>query len=333
MSVWKSVPVYRMVYEKSHELYGEQNLMMFEYYYGQQSEQFSFYRIPKALFDNDEFDDLSTDSKLLYGIMLDRMRLSVRNSWLDDENRVYIVFTIDEIKDSLRCAEKKAVKMMDELQKIGLIERKRQGLGKPNLIFVKNFVSGTPKGQFKNCQNDNSGIVKTTTLELSKGQCSNTNISNTDINDTDYYPSYHIITDEEDMDKSEYGRKEEKRNDERDRKKYRELIKENIDYEVMISDDPDHADILDEILDLMVDVVCTNTMYIRVSGDDKPAETVRSQFLKLDSGHIKFVMDCLRDNTTKIRNMRQYMIAALYNAPMTIGNYYRSLVNHDMFGK
>lgn len=333
MSVWKSVPVYRMVYEKSHELYGEQNLMMFEYYYGQQSEQFSFYRIPKALFDNDEFDDLSTDSKLLYGIMLDRMSLSVRNSWLDDENRVYIVFTIDEIKDSLRCAEKKAVKMMDELQKIGLIERKRQGLGKPNLIFVKNFVSGTPKGQFKNCQNDNSGIVKTTTLELSKGQCSNTNISNTDINDTDYYPSYHIITDEEDMDKSEYGRKEEKRNDERDRKKYRELIKENIDYEVMISDDPDHADILDEILDLMVDVVCTNTMYIRVSGDDKPAETVRSQFLKLDSGHIKFVMDCLRDNTTKIRNMRQYMIAALYNAPMTIGNYYRSLVNHDMFGK
>ena len=83
----------------------------------------------------------------------------------------------------------------------------------------------------------------------------------------------------------------------------------------------------------MVDVVCTNTMYIRVSGDDKPAETVRSQFLKLDSGHIKFVMDCLGDNTTKIRNMRQYMIAALYNAPMTIGNYYRSLVNHDMFGK
>ena len=307
--------------------------MIYDYYYGQESEQFSFYRIPKALFDNDEFDGLSTDAKLLYGIMLDRMRLSVRNSWLDDENRVYIVFTIDEIKDSLRCAEKKAVKMMDELQKIGLIERKRQGLGKPNLIFVKNFVSGITKGQFKNCQNDNSGIVKTTTLELSKGQCSNTNISNTDINDTDYYPSYHIITDEEDMDKSEYGRKEEKRNDERDRKKYRELIKENIDYEVMISDDPDHADILDEILDLMVDVVCTNTMYIRVSGDDKPAETVRSQFLKLDSGHIKFVMDCLRDNTTKIRNMRQYMIAALYNAPMTIGNYYRSLVNHDMFGK
>ena len=333
MSVWKSVPVYRMVYEKSHELYGEQNLMMFEYYYGQQSEQFSFYRIPKALFDNDEFDDLSTDSKLLYGIMLDRMSLSVRNSWLDDENRVYIVFTIDEIKDSLRCAEKKAVKMMDELQKIGLIERKRQGLGKPNLIFVKNFVSGIPKGQFKNCQNDNSGIVKTTTLELSKGQCSNTNISNTDINDTDYYPSYPIFSGEGDVDKSEDGRKEEKRNDERDRKKYRELIKENIDYEVMISDDPDHADILDEILDLMVDVVCTNTMYIRVSGDDKPAETVRSQFLKLDSGHIKFVMDCLRDNTTKIRNMRQYMIAALYNAPMTIGNYYRSLVNHDMFGK
>ncbi len=302
--------------------------MIYDYYYGQQSEQFSFYRIPKVLFDNDEFDGLSTDAKLLYGIMLDRMSLSVRNGWLDDENRVYIVFTIDEIKDSLRCAEKKAVKMMDELQKIGLIERKRQGLGKPNLIFVKNFVSGTPKGQFKNCQNDNSGIVKTTTLELSKGQCSNTNISNTDINDTDCYPSYPILSEEMRTDGNEKTRI-----DKRDREEYRKQIKENIDYEVLVSDDPDHIDILDEILDLMVDVVCANTEYIRVSGDDKPADTVRSQFLKLDSGHIKYVIYALQENTTKIRNMRQYLIAALYNAPMTIGNYYRSLVNHDMYGK
>ena len=95
--------------------------MIYDYYYGRESEQFSFYRIPKVLFDNDEFDGLSTDAKLLYGIMLDRMSLSVKNGWLDEENRVYIVFTIDEIKDSLRCAEKKAVKTMDELHKIGLI--------------------------------------------------------------------------------------------------------------------------------------------------------------------------------------------------------------------
>ncbi len=308
--------------------------MMFEYYYGHESEQFSFYRIPKILFEDDEFDQLSTDSKLLYGIMLDRMSLSVKNGWLDDENRVYIVFTIDEIKDSLRCAEKKAVRMMDELQKIGLIERKRQGLGKPNLIFVKNFVSGIPKGQFKNCQNDNSGVVKNTIQELSKGQCSNTNISNTDINDTDLYNSFRFSSlGETDSREPVEDCGERKRNEMRDRDECRERIKDNIDYDVLVSDDPDHADVLDEILDLIVDVVCTNTKYIRVSGDDKPAETVRSQFLKLDSGHIKFVMNCLQENTTKIRNMRQYMIAALYNAPITIDNYYQSLVNHDLYGK
>ncbi len=182
---------------------------MFEYYYGRQSDQFSFYRIPKVLFDNDDFREISTDSKLLYGIMLDRMSLSARNGWTDEENRVYIVFTIDEIKDSLGCAEKKAVKMMDELQEIGLIERKRQGLGKPNLIYVKNFVSGGQKGQFKNCQNDNSGVVKTTIQELSKAQCSNTNISNTDINDTDCYPSYPFISEEMRKDGNEKKRSDE----------------------------------------------------------------------------------------------------------------------------
>ena len=82
----------------------------------------------------------------------------------------------------------------------------------------------------------------------------------------------------------------------------------------------------------MVDVVCTTAPYIRVARDEKPAEVVKSQFLKLDCEHIRFVMDSLEDNTTRIRNMKQYLIATLYNAPLTIGNYYRSLVNHDMYG-
>ena len=90
-------------------------------------------------------------------------------------------------------------------------------------------------------------------------------------------------------------------------------------------------EILEEILELMVDVVCSNAMYIRVVKEDKPAEVVKSQFLKLNSEHIRFVIDCLEENTTKIRNMRQYLISTLYNAPLTMGNYYRSLVNHDMY--
>ena len=115
--------------------------MIFDYFYGKQADQFAFYRVPKMLFAEEKFWNVSTDAKMLYGILLDRMNLSAENGWLDDEGRVYIIFTIGEIKTSLGCAEKKAVKLLDELEKkCGLIERKRQGLGKPNLIYVKNFV-------------------------------------------------------------------------------------------------------------------------------------------------------------------------------------------------
>ena len=125
----------------------------YDYFYGQQAEMFAFYRVPKVLFTEDCFWNVSTDAKLLYGILLDRMNLSARNGWLDEEGRVYIIFTIEEIKGALGCAEKKAVKLLDELEKkCGLIERKRQGLGKPNLIYVKNFISGSVERQFLNCQ-------------------------------------------------------------------------------------------------------------------------------------------------------------------------------------
>ena len=118
--------------------------MQYDYFYGAQAEQFSFYRIPKALFTDTQFKDLSTDAKVLYGILLDRMSLSLKNHWLDEQNRVYIIFTLEEIMESLNCANQKATRLMVELEKkVGLIERKRQGLGKTCLIYVKNFV--TPK--------------------------------------------------------------------------------------------------------------------------------------------------------------------------------------------
>lgn len=116
--------------------------MQYEYFYGAQAEQFSFYRIPKALFTEPNFRELSTDAKVLYGILLDRMSLSLKNQWLDAQNKVYIIFTVEEIMDALNCANQKATRLMVELEKQeGLIERKRQGLGRPNLIYVKNFAA------------------------------------------------------------------------------------------------------------------------------------------------------------------------------------------------
>ena len=119
--------------------------MQFEYFYGRQCEQYAFYRIPKLLFTDSRFETLSTDAKLLYGMMIDRMELSLKNGWIDEQGRIYLYFTIDEIKEKLNCGNDKAVKLLRELDSetgIGLLENVRQGLGKPNRIYVKNFVSG-----------------------------------------------------------------------------------------------------------------------------------------------------------------------------------------------
>lgn len=115
-----------------------------DYFYGPYAERFTFYRIPKALFQEERFRNLSTDAKVLYGILLDRMSLSLKNGWLDDQGRGYIIFTISEIMAHMGCANKKAISLLDELEKkAGLIVRKRQGLGRPNLIYVKHFVPET----------------------------------------------------------------------------------------------------------------------------------------------------------------------------------------------
>lgn len=294
---------------------------MYDYFYGAESEQFSFYRIPKVLFTEERFKNISAEAKVLYGLLLDRMSLSAKNGWQDKENRVYIIFTIEDIMEAMGCADQKAGKLLYELEsKCRLIERKRQGLGKPNLIYVKNFVTPS-ESRFLNRENHDSGEVKITDQEPLKSRSNNTEYNNTEFSDTDSFPFTSF---------RERHVRETKRSDSNIRERYREILSGNISYEILLQDYPLDRDILTEILELMVDTVCTTRSTVRISGDDKPAEVVKSQFLKLDSEHIRFVMDGLKDNTTRIRNMRQYLLATLYNAPLTIGNYYRSLVSHDM---
>ena len=111
---------------------------------------------------------------------------------------------------------------------------------------------------------------------------------------------------------------------------YREIIKDNIEYDILIQSDRTDRERLDEILDIILETVCTSRKQIRIAGDDYPAELVKAKFMKLNSSHIEFVMDCMRENTTKIRNIKQYLRAVLFNAPSTIDNYYTALVAHDM---
>ena len=111
---------------------------------------------------------------------------------------------------------------------------------------------------------------------------------------------------------------------------YREIIKDNIDYDILLHDNRFDADRIDEIVDLILETVCTARKTLRIAGDDYPAELVKSKFLKLNSSHIEFVLDCMKQNTTKVRNIKQYLRAVLFNAPSTIDNYYTALVAHDM---
>ena len=157
--------------------------MTLDYFYGQAGELFSFYRIPKALFQEPRFQSLSTDAKTLYGILLDRMSLSARNGWLDKAGRVFIIYTVQEVQDSLGCADKKATKLLRELEEYGLIERKRRGLGKPDLIYVKNFSSESSKLRFLNRDNDDSGTVQNTLQDPAKLRCNKTERNNTEISD------------------------------------------------------------------------------------------------------------------------------------------------------
>lgn len=291
--------------------------MGFDYFYGQQAEQFSFYRIPKVLFTDERFRGISAEAKTLYGILLDRMNLSAKNGWLDGQGRVYIIFTVEEIESALSCGNKKAISLLAELEnKAGLIERKRQGLGKPNLIYVKNFLDSglSGKGHFLKCQNDTSGSSQMTSAEMSKTHGSNTESNDLNLSDTDpFFPALQPEDDE--MWK---------------RRQYRDYFLEQLDYDLLLQDSHyDHTE-LEEILELLIDTCCTNRKMIRIAGDDKPVEVVKSRLMKLDGEHIKFVLDCLRENTTKVRNMKQYLLASLYNAPLTMSNYYTALVNHDM---
>lgn len=280
--------------------------MTFDYFYEEQSQQFAFYRIPKVLFTDNRFQKISTEGKVLYGLLLDRVSLSRENGWIDEERRVYIIFTLNAIRQAMNCAEKSAIKYLTELEDFGLIERIRQGLGKPAIIYVKNFIDQYNL-QVKTCNNSSSGPVEVPVQDQYNLQPNYTNNNNTDFNNTNPILSGDA-----------------------ERMGYEQFLKDQLDVEILKQEYPHDREMIDGILELILDVLCSKRKMIRIAGDDKPVNVVKGRFMKLTIEHIRYVMTCLQENTTKIRSIKQYMLAALYNAPSTIDGYYRAEVNHDM---
>lgn len=283
--------------------------MVFDYFYEEQSESFSFYKIPKVLFTEEIFGDLTTDAKVLYGLLLDRVSLSKKNAWIDGDGKVYVFYTIKNVKEALRCANTKACALMKELADFGLIERRKQGLGKPAVIYVKDFTRFR-NAELQTSEKQNSCVPGIRITDDRKPESINTDKNNNEFSETH---SIHSGEDEE-------------------RRAYTDYFNRKFETENLKLDYPYDVDMIDEIVGLIVDTVCSKKDSVRIAGDYKPANIVKSQFMRLDYSHIRFVLDGIKENTTHVRCIKQYLLAALYNAPMTISNYYQALVNHDMAG-
>lgn len=385
--------------------------LKFDYYYGVQSEQFSFYRIPRLLIKDQHFKGLSSDAKLLYGLMLDRMALSMKNHWLDNENRAYIIYSISNVMDDINCSKPTCVKIMKKLDSFGLIERKRKGLGKPDIIYVKNFAvledsqeqdeessdsadtfeenkpvmsnenitsegkqDELPEVKDFNFNNEAYGLEMVETEEIfkEKEQISpnvgvNSGISKKselpEVKDFNFWnektltsggkeslplevknlapnynnnnydnQSYNYINQSYQSNLSSQA--DQACKDEIDTigntDAYIQQIKKNLDYDFYMTNDVAYMDkdLLKELFVIICDVVCTKSETIKISGYVYSCDYVRSKFLRLTSNHVMYVMDCIKNTTTKIANIKAYLLVALFNAPSTIDHYYQQEVRH-----
>lgn len=364
-----------------------------DYFYGCQAEQFTFYRIPKLLFKDERLKSISAEAKILYGLMLDRMGLSMKNGWLDDENRVYIKYPIEEIMEDLGCGRNKAIAIaaeLDTVKGIGLIEKRRRGLGEASWIYVKNFMSiiqelppepqqtteqsagkteahsvsvrkpeiekqiqdnctsieecysdkkrlensrETAQNQevyfpnFLKFKNQTSGGLENKLQEVQKTNSNDNNINDTDnnnyisinpsINHTGSIPKSYKTDRMDEMDGA-------------DLEKLRHDIKNKIDY-TLLRRRYDAEDI-DGLVELMVELLSSRKAAWRIGDDSIPAALMQRRISDIRSDHIEYIMDCLKENTARIKNIKQYLITALFNAPVTIGHFYKAEANHDWYG-
>mgnify|MGYP000495953284 CR=1 FL=1 len=329
----------------------ESTKIEFGYFHDYESEQFAFYRIPKVLFTDEYFRNLSSDAKVLYGLMLDRMALSIRHQWFDEEGKVYIIFTVEQVIQYMNCGRDKAMKTLAELDTkkgIGLIERVKQGFGKPDIIYVKNFILRTSK-DVKNNDESEESIQQNREVEevdLSESEKSTyrgrknrlqgvgkidpintkynyTDISNTDRNNTDLI-NLSDSSEQQSMDLMEEMELFQMNT---------ALVKRNIEYDCLVQRCRlGEQQQLDEIVALIVETISIERENITISGVKYPYQFVKSRLLLLEESHIEYVLDCLHENTREVKNIKAYLLTCLMNSITTIGNYYQAKVNHDMYG-
>ena len=332
--------------------------MEFDYYYSAQADQYSFIRIPKIILTEEKFATLSLSAKVLYGVLLDRMSLSRKNGWFDKENKVFIIYQIGEIQENLALTKKKAMDLLSELEKFGLLEKKRRGHGLPNILYVKSFMAnfaegkkttygekmkssgddfGTSDGKMPDSRSAQKWTLRSAdfgTHEVPDSALQEVPVSAPLKNKTEENKTYrskvssHLILSEKKMD----GADEIGSGDDLAMKTeaYANLIDQQINYQDPQFYQKYDRDLVKGIRNLILETVLCQEEKILIACNYYPTDLVKSRFLQLNSMHILYVMECLRKNTKKVNNIKKYLLAALFNAPVTMGGYYQMKVQHDM---
>lgn len=350
---------------------------MFEYYTIADSEQIRFYQLPKELVKHKQFKRLSDSAKILYALLRDRVSLSVKNNWIDELGRVYIIFTLTEIMEDLGCADQKATKSMKELQKIGLVESVRRGLGKPNIIYVKNFATGIEKNletpinpQTRDFHD--SGFVKITSQESLKSRIkirenheqSILNLNNTEFMDTESKSksdqAVELSTDNTDRTMTmtvDSGNVREENILQKEKElsqpatptiasglqsplksnpsstddytMYNHLIQDNIHYSHYLHNRQTEIELVDELISCMLDVICTQGDTVKINGEKKSRNMVKSQYLKINQLDIDHILDRYKEQHHKITHLHSYLKTMLYTIKQESGHYYTNAVRTD----
>lgn len=317
--------------------------MVFDYFYGNEAEQFTFYRIPKVLVTSPQFKNVSDSAKILYGLMLDRMGLSIMNGWLDEQGRAYIFFTLDDIEEEMACSIGKAVKLLAELDTkkgIGLIERIKQGQGKPTIIYLKKFVGvdnsqkysrvindknqELQKSKSKTSKNCKSRLANNKSADLQKVECNNIEINDTEL--SNIYPSNQ---DERNSEKMTAIKNESKRWIDRYNKTVVE-IKEQLDYDSLIN--TNDREIVDEVVNIMADVMTVYRPKYKIEGIPIECDAVINNFKKVTADKLEVCLIAYSRVRKKVGNTKAYWITVLYNIPLTSHLALSNMVNNDMYG-
>lgn len=300
----------------------------------------SFYRIPKLILTSPRFQSLSAEAKLLYGLMLDRANLSTCNGWADARGRVYIYFPEQQAAAMFGCSRSKAVRLFKSLNDFDLIERHRQGQGRPDRIYVKDITRlidcheneqevmpiqqpeepiGEATIDVQTAKNRQFGCYNLQLLDVTNFDRNKTDKNNIDLTNTESPSPNPSSPPQQRAERSRMERLE----------AFHAIIRENINYDLLLRDYGFDPELVDGCVELLAEICTSDQDTVRINREDLPIELARSRFLKLDMTHIAYAIDCLSHTATQIGSIRAYMLSVLYNAPTTMGYYYAAQTSHD----